>query len=72
MVVGNIFFLGVVDAGFDIIIDNVDSRANVVGSWTTSSAVPQFLGADYFVDGNADKGTKSVTYSLNVTATGVL
>ncbi len=62
---------GVVVAGFDIIIDNVDSRANVVGSnWTSSAAVPQFFGAGYIHDQNASKGTKSVTYSFNVTETG--
>jgi hyaluronate lyase len=38
--------------------------------WTTSTYDAGFLGANYFHDGNAGKGTKFVTYSPALTTAG--
>ena len=48
-----------------VVVDTEDGGAaiNIVGSWTTSTLISGYNGANYLHDGNADKGTKSVRFS---------
>ena len=47
----------------DLLVDNLDGPAQVqvVGAWTPSTGAPGYWGLDYLHDGNAGKGSKSVT-----------
>ena len=54
-------------ANLEVIVDNTNATAvAVVGSWTTSTYAPGYWGANYLHDGNAGKGTKSVTFRPNL------
>ncbi|MEH0153092.1 family 10 glycosylhydrolase [Limibacter armeniacum] len=44
-------------------IDNGDTGYSTVGTWTSSTSSPDFIGTGYYHDGNSDKGNKSVIYS---------
>lgn len=44
-----------------VVVDNVD--AVVQGDWSSSASIGGFVGADYLHDGDAAKGTMSVTYT---------
>ncbi|UII23982.1 golvesin C-terminal-like domain-containing protein [Fulvivirga ligni] len=51
-----------------VIIDNNDPGVTTSGVWTASTAgSTDRYGADYFHDGNAGKGTKSISYSASLT-----
>jgi len=46
-----------------VIVDNADATGvSLVGNWTNSSASTGFYGAGYLHDGNANKGSDSVTF----------
>jgi fibronectin type 3 domain-containing protein len=51
-----------------VIVD--DTAATVVGTWTSGNTTSGFYGTDYLSDGNTGKGTKSVTFTPNLTAAG--
>lgn len=54
-----------------VTVDNTDSASVAVSSgWTSYNTVPGYIGADYLLDGNAGKGTKTVTYVPALTADG--
>lgn len=47
-----------------IIVDNTDETGvAIVGDWLASASVTGYWGANYLHDDNANKGTKSVTYT---------
>ncbi|WP_261305285.1 right-handed parallel beta-helix repeat-containing protein [Paenibacillus andongensis] len=53
-----------------VLIDNSNStRVTKTGAWTVSSLSNQKYGADYLHDGNAGKGSKSVTFTPNILTT---
>ena len=46
-----------------VIVDNADATGvTMVGNWTNSSASAGYYGVDYLHDGNANKGSDSVTF----------
>lgn len=47
-----------------------DAKAEVVGEWKQSSAIPPFAGDGYLHDGNADKGKKSVKFTPDLPVEG--
>lgn len=47
-----------------------DSDARVTGVWTHSTSAGKFVGVDYVHDGDAEKGEKSITWTLKVPAAG--
>jgi hypothetical protein len=51
-------------------LDNADTRVTVAGAWTPSSASSGYYGSEYIHDGNADKGTKTVTFTPDLPASG--
>lgn len=51
-----------------LIVDN--PGAVVSGAWTNSTATPGYFGSDYLHDGNAGKGTKSVTFTPQIPVAG--
>jgi uncharacterized repeat protein (TIGR02543 family) len=55
-----------------IIVDNADGAAAVslVSTWTVSTTTTGYLATNYLHDGNTGKGTKSVTFTPNLPATG--
>lgn len=54
-----------------VILDNADAtKVTKVGSWTSSTALAGYLGADYIHDGNTAKGSKSVTFRPNLSLAG--
>ena len=60
---GQILVYGATSTG-GLTVDNADSTGvAIVGAWTASTATAGFYGANYIHDGNADKGTKSVTFT---------
>jgi hyaluronate lyase len=60
-----------VPAPSPIIVDNGDSSGVAkVGTWTSSTAQSDYYGTNYIHDGNSGKGTKSVTFTPNVTTAG--
>jgi hypothetical protein len=47
----------------EITVDDQDAdHVETVGAWTTSTSEPGYLGSGYLPDGNALKGTKSITF----------
>ncbi len=52
------------------VVDNTDAAVTLVGSWAASTATAGYLGSNYFHDGAAGKGTKSVSFKPAVSATG--
>ncbi|WP_168122345.1 glycoside hydrolase family 9 protein [Paenibacillus sp. HB172176] len=56
----------------EIIIDNTDSAyVTKTGTWTSGTNNPgQFIGADYWYDGNTGKGSKTVTYTPDIETAG--
>lgn len=55
-----------------IIVDDADSSGvTLVGSWTSSSATTGYCGSDYLHDGNANKGSSSVTFTPVLPSSGV-
>ena len=54
----------------EIIIDNTGPGVTTVGAWTTSTALPERIGANYFHDGNEKKGEKSITYTPDIPESG--
>lgn len=52
-----------------IIVDNSDTNATVVGSWSWS-ANAGYWGTNSILDGNSGKGTKSVTYVPTIPVSG--
>jgi hypothetical protein len=59
------------DLPLTVTLDNAASSGVVLnGSWTTSTSSPGFRGNNYLHDGNASKGSKSVTFSPNLTSAG--
>lgn len=68
---------GLTAGGTDVIVDNTTSSGAVsvgvsrIGTWTTStSQTGQFEGLNYWHDGNAGKGTKSVRFTPNLATYG--
>ena len=55
------------------IVDNNDGPSNVTvqGAWSTSMYAPGYWSGNYLHDGNADKGTKSVTFRPTLPTGGV-
>ncbi|MBB6637696.1 polysaccharide lyase family 8 super-sandwich domain-containing protein [Cohnella thailandensis] len=54
-----------------IIVDNADSSGvTKIGTWTTANTQADRYGADYLHDGNAGKGTKSVTFTPELPISG--
>ncbi len=51
-----------------IVIDNTEAR--ISGAWTASTHTGPFVGRNYFHDGNAGKGARSVTYRATLPAPG--
>lgn len=47
-----------------------DDQAEFKGDWTPSNSTSGFVGAGYMHDGNADKGTKSATFTLKLPKAG--
>ena len=47
-----------------------DAKAEIVGEWKQSSAIPPYAGDGYLHDGNADKGKKSVRFTPDLPAEG--
>jgi hypothetical protein len=47
-------------------LDN--TAATLVGSWTSGTSKPGFVGSNYQHDGNASKGTKTATYTPTLSA----
>jgi hypothetical protein len=45
-----------------IIVDNKNAGAITNGEWSSSTATLGYWGTDYLLDGNTNKGTKSVTF----------
>ncbi len=55
----------------DIIMDNSDAAGvSITGAWTASSFDTGYYGSNYIHDGNAGKGTKSVTFVPSLAANG--
>ncbi len=53
------------------IIDSENAaQVNFTGDWTSSSSTPGYAGVNYFHDGNAGKGSKSVTFAFNMDQAG--
>lgn len=52
-----------------IVVDNPD--ATLTGTWVTSSATPGYVDDDYLHDNNANKGTKTATYTPNLSQAGL-
>lgn len=52
----------------DIIVDNNDAGASSVGTWSASTTKSGYYGSDYQHDGNTSKGSKSFTFTPNLTA----
>ena len=48
------------------IVDNLDSGAVFVGTWSNSTSVAGYWGADYAHDGNTAKGAKTATFTPNL------
>jgi hyaluronate lyase len=60
-----------VPAPSPIIIDNSDATGVAkVGTWSSSTEQSDYYGTNYIHDGNSGKGTKSVTFTPNVTTAG--
>jgi hypothetical protein len=58
-------------APVDVIVDNTNTpNVTVAGAWTTSTWAPGYYRANYLHDGNAGKGTKSVTFRPNLPVSG--
>jgi hypothetical protein len=55
----------------DVIIDNTDSGVTTVGTWSTSTYSAARIGANYFHDGNTNKGLCSIKYSPVLPVSGV-
>jgi hypothetical protein len=51
-----------------VVVD--DPAATLVGTWTVSTAFPNYYGSGYRHDGNAGKGSKSATFTPNLPAAG--
>ncbi len=52
-------------------IDNGDTaEVTIEGSWTPSTDRTPFIGSGYITDGNTGKGSKSVTFTFNITQSG--
>jgi Zn-dependent M28 family amino/carboxypeptidase len=54
----------------EVILDNGDAGVVESGVWTTSTFLGTRYGADYRHDRNTDKGSKSVSYTPELTASG--
>ena len=55
----------------EVILDNAAATGVLrVGTWTTSTAVPGYYGANFLHDGNSGKGTKTVKFTPTITASG--
>jgi len=55
----------------EVIVDNAAATGVLrVGTWTTSTAVPGYYGANFLHDGNSGKGTKTVKFTPTITASG--
>ncbi len=49
------------------VVDNLDpARVQITGTWTSSTSVEGFYGANYLHDGNTGKGAKSVAFRPDV------
>jgi hypothetical protein len=55
-----------------VIVDNASGPASVsiAGTWTASTAAAGYFGTNYLHDGNAGKGTKSVTFTPSLPSGG--
>lgn len=55
----------------EIIQDSTDATGVVkTGTWSSSTAMTGYFGADYLHDGNTGKGTNSVRYTPSITTSG--
>lgn len=55
-----------------LILDDTDTTGvAIAGSWTSSTSTSGYFGSDYLSDGNTGKGTKSVTYTPTIPASGL-
>ena len=64
-------FVSVDPSPAGIIQDNMDaSGVTVTGAWTASTTATGYNGTNYWHDGNAGKGTKSVRFTPNIPSAG--
>jgi hypothetical protein len=49
-----------------VIVDNMDGGAIFSGTWSNSTSVSGYWGANYAHDGNEDKGIKTATFTPNL------
>jgi hypothetical protein len=54
----------------ELTLDNSDPAVSISGSWSISSQSSVRIGANYLQDGNTGKGTKSITFTPNLTQAG--
>ncbi|HSI07723.1 MAG TPA: glycosyl hydrolase [Rariglobus sp.] len=56
----------------EVLVQDSTDAAGVVrtGTWSSSTAMPGYFGADYLQDGNTGKGLKNVRYSPTIPASG--
>lgn len=66
---GQVLTWGNVGDGSGVIVDNSDSGATYSGTWSNSSSVTGYWGANYQHDGNELKGSKNATFRPNLPAT---
>lgn len=58
-------------AGFQQIMDNANTTGvSITGSWTTATDGTNLVGTNYLTDGNAGKGSKSITFTPDLPRTG--
>jgi hypothetical protein len=59
--------VGIKDDDEEIIIDNGSTlEMTYVGTWTASKTTPRYWASDYHHDGNAEKGSKTATFTPNL------
>ncbi|MEO7932506.1 MAG: sialate O-acetylesterase [Chthoniobacterales bacterium] len=51
-------------------VDNTDAPVTIVGTWSSSTGTPGYLGSNYVHDGNTGKGTKSFSFKPVLSAIG--
>jgi hypothetical protein len=67
---GQILRWGSPAADSGIIVDNADPGASYTGTWSNSTAIAGFWGANYAHDGNTAKGAKIASFTPNLPAPG--
>ncbi|MEH0153093.1 family 10 glycosylhydrolase [Limibacter armeniacum] len=54
----------------ELTIDNGDSGYSTVGTWTSSTSSPDYIGTSYYHEGDTDKGNRSATYTPDFSEAG--